>query len=83
MRSGLGSTEPLGVLLGGAHFESPLKTVKFLEASSDILGRRFEGPSSGGCLDSSGEYALSRPPPVGPRRAGLALCGSFGRHSQQ
>nr|XP_036848432.1 peroxisomal acyl-coenzyme A oxidase 3 isoform X3 [Manis javanica] len=38
---------------GGAHFESPLKTVKFLEASSDILGRRFEGPSSGGCLDSS------------------------------
>ncbi|XP_057357983.1 peroxisomal acyl-coenzyme A oxidase 3 isoform X5 [Manis pentadactyla] len=38
---------------GGARFESPLKTVNFLEASSDILGRRFEGPSGGGCLDSS------------------------------
>uniref|UniRef100_A0A452TZS3 Acyl-coenzyme A oxidase n=1 Tax=Ursus maritimus TaxID=29073 RepID=A0A452TZS3_URSMA len=38
---------------GGARFESPLKTVDFLEAYPDILGQRFTCPSVNSCLDSS------------------------------
>ncbi|XP_032711614.1 peroxisomal acyl-coenzyme A oxidase 3 isoform X1 [Lontra canadensis] len=38
---------------GGARIESPLRTVDFLEAYPDILGRRFTCPSVDGCLDSA------------------------------
>ncbi|KAF4013197.1 hypothetical protein G4228_004645 [Cervus hanglu yarkandensis] len=38
---------------GGARIESPLKTVDFLDAYPDILGRRFEGSSPEDLLDSS------------------------------
>ncbi|KAF5912960.1 peroxisomal acyl-coenzyme A oxidase 3 isoform X2 [Diceros bicornis minor] len=38
---------------GGARCESPLKSVDFLEAYPDILGRRFEVPSLEDYLDSS------------------------------
>ncbi|XP_035941579.1 peroxisomal acyl-coenzyme A oxidase 3 isoform X1 [Halichoerus grypus] len=38
---------------GGAHFQSPLRTVDFLQAYPDILGQRFTCPSVDSCLDSS------------------------------
>nr|XP_020770627.1 peroxisomal acyl-coenzyme A oxidase 3-like [Odocoileus virginianus texanus] len=38
---------------GGACIQSPLKTVDFLDAYPDILGRRFEGSSPEDLLDSS------------------------------
>ncbi|XP_008066133.1 peroxisomal acyl-coenzyme A oxidase 3 [Carlito syrichta] len=37
----------------GACFQSPLKTVDFLEAYPDILGQRFEVSSVADCLDSA------------------------------
>ncbi|XP_061001402.1 peroxisomal acyl-coenzyme A oxidase 3 isoform X1 [Dama dama] len=42
---------------GGARIESPLKTVDFLDAYPDILGRRFEGSSPDDLLDSSAPLA--------------------------
>ncbi|XP_035941581.1 peroxisomal acyl-coenzyme A oxidase 3 isoform X2 [Halichoerus grypus] len=42
-----------GYLAGGAHFQSPLRTVDFLQAYPDILGQRFTCPSVDSCLDSS------------------------------
>lgn len=51
------------VLLGGTRFESPLKSVDFLEAYPAILGQRFEVASLQDCLDSSGKHpsCLLRP----------------------
>lgn len=49
------SLESLALLLGSARIESPLKTVDFLDAYPDILGRRFEGSSPEDLLDSSGK----------------------------
>ncbi|ELW62782.1 Peroxisomal acyl-coenzyme A oxidase 3 [Tupaia chinensis] len=40
-------------LQDGAPFQSPLKTVNFLEAYPDILGQRFTGHSVADCLDSA------------------------------
>lgn len=58
------SLQVLGVLVGGAHLESPLGTVDFLEAYPDILDQKFSCPSVTGCLESSGEHALSPSPPL-------------------
>lgn len=38
---------------GGAHFQSPLKSVAFLEAYPALLGQRFQVASLEDCLDSS------------------------------
>lgn len=38
---------------GGAHFQSPLKSVAFLEAYPALLGQRFRVASLEDCLDSS------------------------------
>lgn len=50
------------VLLGGARFESPLKSVDFLAAYPALLGRRFAAASLQDCLDSAG-----KPPPPSAR----------------
>ncbi|XP_062964227.1 peroxisomal acyl-coenzyme A oxidase 3 isoform X1 [Cynocephalus volans] len=44
----------------GACFESPLKTVDFLEAYPDILGQRFMGSSVADCLESAVPLAAYR-----------------------
>lgn len=47
------------MLLGGTCFESPLKSVNFLEAYPSILHQRFEVASLQDCLDSAGNHAPS------------------------
>lgn len=61
------------VLAGGARVESPLRTVDFLEAYPDILGRRFTCPSVDSCLDSAGEHTVS---PFASRRNPPACCAA-------
>lgn len=64
----------LGVFIGGTHLESPLGTVNFLETYPDILGQRFTCSSVEGCLDPSGEHAVSlSPSPRDPREPAVLL----------
>lgn len=48
-----------GLLLDGTRFESPLKSVNFLEAYPAVLRRKFEAASLQDCLDSAGNRAPS------------------------
>lgn len=53
------------ILLGGARFQSPLKSVAFLKDYPALLGQRFQVASLKDCLDSSGKHA----PPHHSRQA--------------
>ena len=60
--------------LGGARIESPLKTVDFLDAYPDILGRRFEGSGPEDLLDSSGKCPSLSPGVLYLAGSSVLLC---------